>query len=72
MPPGLAHVRHGFGSVRPYLYGGLVVIDFIMQTVEAPTDKPYQERSAGARIRSETRGGLPPILAVMRNRLQTI
>ncbi len=29
------HVRQGFGSVRPYLYGGLELPDFVVQTFRA-------------------------------------
>lgn len=29
------HVRHGIGSVRPYLYGPLELLDFVTQTFEA-------------------------------------
>ncbi|HKP46363.1 MAG TPA: VOC family protein [Pyrinomonadaceae bacterium] len=25
----LTHIRHGFGSVRPYIYGGLTLPDFV-------------------------------------------
>lgn len=30
-----AHIRHGIGSVRPYIYGGIDVIDFIRETFTA-------------------------------------
>ncbi len=29
------HVRQGFGSVRPYVYGGLELIDFVVRTLRA-------------------------------------
>lgn len=29
------HVRHGIGSVRPYMYGGVDLIDFIRETFSA-------------------------------------
>lgn len=38
----LKHVRQGFGSVRPYLYGGLDLIDFIIQTFAAEEIERYE------------------------------
>lgn len=35
MPEQLEHVRQRFASVRPYLYGGLDLIDFVVQTFRA-------------------------------------
>src|SRR6266550_8371192 len=29
------HIRHGFGSVRPYLYGGLELPDFVQEVFGA-------------------------------------
>jgi PhnB protein len=35
MPVDLSHVRHGIGSVRPYLQGPVELLDFVRKTFGA-------------------------------------
>ncbi len=36
------HIRQGFGAVRPYLYGGVSLIDFVLRTFQAEELERYE------------------------------
>jgi PhnB protein len=62
-----SHVRHGFGAVRPYVYGPLALLDFVRETFSAielerhtfGTDSHHVELQIGDSVLVIEAGDLP-------------
>jgi PhnB protein len=56
MNTGNRYIRHGFGAVRPYLYGGLDLPDFVQEVFGAVELERHALRQAKAYRTSNTGG----------------
>ena len=50
MKDGQAHVRHGFGAVRPYVYGHLELVRFVKTVLGAQELERTENSRGGAHV----------------------